>query len=108
VFGPEMPEFNPMRVLRNRAIDEPRTDERPVIGRTRLGDEVIDLPRYTNMVPMRGLTTGDMDEMPLLSGQGVGLVDAVKGAASVIADMTAQAADSLSRYPAGAGQRRST
>jgi NAD(P)H-dependent flavin oxidoreductase YrpB (nitropropane dioxygenase family) len=107
VFGPEMPEFNPMRVLRNRAIDEPHTEERPIIGRTRLGDEVIDLPRYTSMVPMRGLTTGDMDEMPLLSGQGVGLVDAVKGAASVIADMTAQAADSLSRYPAGAGLRRS-
>ena len=98
VFGPEMPEFNPMRVLRNRAIDEPHTDERPIIGRTRLGDEVIDLPRYTNMVPMRGLTTGDMDEMPLLSGQGVGLVDAVKGAESVIADMTAQAVECLARY----------
>jgi NAD(P)H-dependent flavin oxidoreductase YrpB (nitropropane dioxygenase family) len=108
LFGPETPEFNPMRVLRNRAVDEPHTDERPIIGRTRLGDEVIDLPRYTNMVPMRGLTTGDLDEMPLLSGQGVGLVDAVKGAASVIADMTAQAVDSLSRYPAGTGLRRST
>src|SRR4051812_13602417 len=108
LFGPETPEFNPMRVLRNRAIDEPPTEERPVIGRTRLGDEVIELRRYTNMVPMRGLTTGDLDEMPLLAGQGVGLVDAVKGAESVIADMTAQAIDSLSRYPAGAGQRRST
>jgi len=103
LFGPETPEFNPMRVLRNRAIDEPPTEERPVIGRTRLGDQVIDLPRYTNMVPMRGLTTGDLDEMPLLSGQGVGLVDAVKGAASVIADMTAQAADCLARYRPSAG-----
>jgi enoyl-[acyl-carrier protein] reductase II len=46
--------------------------------------------------------------MPLLAGQGVGLVGAVKGAASVIADLTAQALDSLSRYPAGAGQRSST
>lgn len=103
MFGPDMPQFNPMRVLRNRAIDEPPTEERPVIGRTRLGDQVIDLPRYTNMVPMRGLTTGDLDEMPLLSGQGVGLVDAVKGAASVIADMTAQAADCLARYRPSAG-----
>ena len=103
LFGPETPEFNPMRVLRNRAIDEPPTEERPVIGRTRLGDQVIDLPRYTNMVPMRGLTTGDLDEMPLLSGQGVGLVDAVKGAASVIVDMTAQAADCLARYRPSAG-----
>ncbi|MCU7725178.1 nitronate monooxygenase [Actinoplanes sp. KI2] len=98
LFGPEMPEFNPMRVLRNRAIDEPHTDERPVIGRTRLGDEVIELHRYTTMVPMRGLTTGDLDEMPLLAGQGVGLVDAVKGAESVIADMTAEAVECLARY----------
>src|SRR4051812_37657562 len=30
LFGPETPEFNPMRVLRNRAIDEPPTEERPV------------------------------------------------------------------------------
>ncbi|MFI5892486.1 NAD(P)H-dependent flavin oxidoreductase [Actinoplanes sp. NPDC051513] len=91
LFGPEIPEFNPMRVLRNRAVDAPVTDDRPVIGHTTLGDGM-ELRRYTNMVPMRGLTTGDLDEMPLLAGQGVGLVDAVKGAASVIADMTAQAA----------------
>ena len=98
LFGPETPEFNPMRVLRNRVVDAPPTDERPVVGHTTLGDEVLELRRYTSMVPMRGLTTGDLDEMPLLSGQGVGLVDAVKPAASVIADMTAQAADCLARY----------
>jgi len=69
-------------------------------GLTR-GDQVRALPRHTNMVPMRGLTTGDLEEMPLLAGQGVGLVDAVKGAASVIADMTAQATDCLARYGPG-------
>jgi enoyl-[acyl-carrier protein] reductase II len=47
---------------------------------------------------MRGATTGDFDEMPLLSGQGVGLVDAVKTAASVIADLTAGAREALNRY----------
>ncbi|WP_433366662.1 NAD(P)H-dependent flavin oxidoreductase [Actinoplanes sp. CA-142083] len=97
LFGPEIPEFNPMRVLRNRAVDAPPTDDRPIIGHTTLGDEVMELRRYTNMVPMRGLTTGDLDEMPLLAGQGVGLIDAVKGAESVIADMTAQATALLSR-----------
>jgi len=69
-----------------------------VIGHTTLGDEIMELRRYTSMVPMRGLTTGDLDEMPLLAGQGVGLVDAVKGAESVIADMTAQAIECLARY----------
>jgi NAD(P)H-dependent flavin oxidoreductase YrpB (nitropropane dioxygenase family) len=101
VFGPETPEFNPMRVLRNRAVDLPPSGDRPTIGRVTLGDQVMDLPRHTNMVPMRGLTTGDLEEMPLLAGQGVGLVDAVKGAASVIADMTAQATDCLARYGPG-------
>ncbi|MFF5294387.1 NAD(P)H-dependent flavin oxidoreductase [Paractinoplanes globisporus] len=98
LFGPETPEFNPMRVLRNRVVDATPTTDRPVIGETTLGDQVVELRRYSNLVPMRGLTTGDFDEMPLLAGQGVGLVDAVKGAASVIADMTAQAAERLALY----------
>jgi enoyl-[acyl-carrier protein] reductase II len=51
-----------------------------------------------NLVPMRGLTTGDLDEMALLPGQGVGLVDAVAPAATVIARMTAQAREMLTRY----------
>jgi enoyl-[acyl-carrier protein] reductase II len=69
-----------------------------VIGRTNLGGQEIEIPRFSNLVPMRGATTGDFEEMPLLAGQGVGLVDAVKSAGSVIADITAQAAAMLRRY----------
>jgi NAD(P)H-dependent flavin oxidoreductase YrpB (nitropropane dioxygenase family) len=99
LFGPETPDFNPMRVLRNRVVASSPTDgERPVIGETTLGGERVELRRFTNLVPMRGATTGDFDEMPLLSGQGVGLVDAVKSAASVIADLTAGAREALDRY----------
>jgi NAD(P)H-dependent flavin oxidoreductase YrpB (nitropropane dioxygenase family) len=99
LFGPETPDFNPMRVLRNRVVASSPTDgERPVIGETMLGGERVELRRFTNLVPMRGATTGDFDEMPLLSGQGVGLVDAVKSAASVIADLTAGAREALNRY----------
>jgi NAD(P)H-dependent flavin oxidoreductase YrpB (nitropropane dioxygenase family) len=100
MFGPEMPDFNPMRVLRNRVVDEqpPDSGERPVIGHSTLGGVETELRRFTNLVPMRGLTTGDLDEMPLLAGQGAGLVDAVKSAGSVIADITAQAAEMLARY----------
>jgi enoyl-[acyl-carrier protein] reductase II len=100
MFGPETPDFNPMRVLRNRVVDEQPADvgERPVIGHTTLGGAETELRRFTNLVPMRGLTTGDLDEMPLLAGQGAGLVDAVKSAGSVIADITAQAAEMLARY----------
>jgi enoyl-[acyl-carrier protein] reductase II len=56
------------------------------------------LRRFTNLVPMRNATTGDFDEMPLLAGPGVGLVDAGKSAASVIADLTAGARAALDRY----------
>ncbi|GAA1594551.1 NAD(P)H-dependent flavin oxidoreductase [Actinoplanes couchii] len=103
LFGPETPEFNPMRVLRNRVLDEHPDGggDRPVIGRTVLGGQEIELLRYTNLVPMRGATTGDLEEMPLLSGQGVGLVDAVKAAGSVIADLTASAVTMLNRYDRG-------
>ncbi|HEY6748251.1 MAG TPA: hypothetical protein VI357_21345 [Mycobacteriales bacterium] len=47
---------------------------------------------------MRDLTTGDLEEMPLLAGQGVGLVDSVQPAAAVVAALTAQARDMLDRH----------
>lgn len=47
---------------------------------------------------MRGLTTGDLEEMPLLAGQGVGLIDSVEPAAAVVATMTAQARAMLDRH----------
>jgi enoyl-[acyl-carrier protein] reductase II len=106
MFGPEQPEFNPMRVLRNRVVEKwhdrvadipADTSDLPVIGRMDLGGEHVDMHKFSNLGPMRGFTTGDLDEMALLAGQGVGLVDAVKGAESVIADMTAQAAALLAR-----------
>jgi enoyl-[acyl-carrier protein] reductase II len=103
LFGPETPDFNPMRVLRNRVVDEfpqqpPPGTPRPVIGRTSLGGPEIDVPRFSNLVPMRGVTSGDLDEMPLLAGQGVGLIDGVKSAASVIAEITGQAREVIARH----------
>ncbi|MCO8273963.1 hypothetical protein M1L60_25520 [Actinoplanes sp. TRM 88003] len=71
--------------------------ERPVIGRTELGGQKVEIPRFSNFVPMRA-TTGDPDEMPLLAGQGIGLVDRVTSAASVIDAITAQAVAMLGRY----------
>jgi NAD(P)H-dependent flavin oxidoreductase YrpB (nitropropane dioxygenase family) len=88
-----------MRVLRNRVVDQaPEDGERPVIGHTVLGGEVMEMRRFSNLVPMREATTGDFEEMALLAGQGVGLVDGVKSAASVIAAITAEARESLDRY----------
>ncbi|HTJ38099.1 MAG TPA: nitronate monooxygenase [Dactylosporangium sp.] len=98
LFGQETPQFNPMRVLRNRVVREwaDRADAvpdgpLPVIGETLLGGERVPMHRFSNLVPMREATTGDIEEMALLSGQGVGLVTSVRPAAEVIADMTAEA-----------------
>jgi Dioxygenases related to 2-nitropropane dioxygenase len=100
VFGRQTPEFNPMRVLRNRVVAqwnervaEIPTDPAagPVIGHVNLMGMEMDLHKFTNFVPVRS-TTGDFDEMPLLAGQGVGLVDSVPTVAAVVAAMTTDAA----------------
>ena len=107
VFGPETPQFNPTRVLRNRVVREwhDRADEVPrdtsgleVIGHTTLNGEPVDMRKFSFLVPMRGLTTGDLEEMALLAGQGVGLVDSIEPAATVIETITAQARAVLARY----------
>lgn len=104
MFGPDMPDFNPMRVLRNRVVrewlDAPAAEEfePTVIGETVLGGETVTMHRFSNLVPMRGLTTGDLEEMPLLAGQGVGLVTSLLPAAEVIATMTRDAVAMLGRY----------
>jgi NAD(P)H-dependent flavin oxidoreductase YrpB (nitropropane dioxygenase family) len=103
VFGPDMPAFNPMRVVRNRVVRESRSTG-PDRAQSTVEDEVIGswngmkLHKYSNFVPMRELTTGDLEEMPLLAGQGVGLVDRVETAKYVVESMTADAVRMLRRY----------
>ena len=110
MFGPEMPEFNPMRVLRNRIVRQwenrvaeipADTSGEPVIGQMDLLGRHLELHRFSNLVPMRGATVGDVEEMALPAGQGVGLVQAVEPAASVIARMTADAVAMLGKYGRG-------
>jgi NAD(P)H-dependent flavin oxidoreductase YrpB (nitropropane dioxygenase family) len=107
MFGPDNPDFNPTRALRNRVVrewqgrqDEVPTDTStlPVIGHFDLGGQTVEMHRFSYLVPMRGRTTGDLEEMALLAGQGVGLVNAVEPAAAVVADITTQAAAMLARY----------
>jgi NAD(P)H-dependent flavin oxidoreductase YrpB (nitropropane dioxygenase family) len=107
LFGPDMPQFNPMRVLRNRVVAEwadraapADPSSLPVIGHVDLGGQHLELHKFSNFVPMRDLTTGDLEEMPLLAGQGVGLVGSVEPAAAVVAAMTAQARAMLDRHRA--------
>ena len=100
LFGPELPAFNPMRVLRNRVVDEwaERIAEIPAdrgaleeIGRTRfLGEEKV-ARKFESFVPVPE-TTGDFEEMPWLAGQSVGQIREIRPAAQIVEEMMAKAA----------------
>jgi NAD(P)H-dependent flavin oxidoreductase YrpB (nitropropane dioxygenase family) len=54
------------------------------------------LHRFSNWVPMSN-TQGDLEEMALLAGQGVGLVHDVRPAGDIVRQMMADAAAVLER-----------
>lgn len=100
IFGPELPAFNPMRVIKNAVVREftgreedvpTDTSGQPVIGKTSLFGQEFTLRRFTNFPPIPS-TEGDLEEMPLLSGQGVGFINELKSAAEIIIEMMEQAA----------------
>lgn len=106
MFGRHHPEFNPMRVLRNRVVNEwsdryaevpADNSSEPLVGRMDLFGEETELRKFTNMVPMAG-ATGDFEELPMLSGEGVGLIHSVKPAADIVQELTEEAQKALSRF----------
>lgn len=104
IFGPELPNFNPMRVIRNRVVkefegreDEVPTDtsQEPIIGKTVLFGKEFTLRRFTNF-PITPATEGDFEEMPMLSGQGVGLIRDIRPAKEIIQEMMNGAINTIS------------
>jgi enoyl-[acyl-carrier protein] reductase II len=65
-----------------------------VIGHVNLMGTELDLHRFSNFVPITS-TTGDFEEMPLLAGQGVGLIESVPTVAEVISAMVTDATDMI-------------
>jgi len=105
IFGPEWPHFNPMRVIRNRVVEEwndrlsevpARRDDLPEIGRTRfLGQDMV--LRKFNVILATEDTEADWEEMPWLAGQGIGLINDIPSAADAVERMMAEAGDILGR-----------
>src|SRR5262249_37477178 len=104
IYGPDLPDFNPMRVLdvglahefAGREDSAPKDlESQPVIGTMRLGGEQISLRRFTSFVPTPD-TEGKIDELPFLAGQGVGLVHEVLPVSRIIDTMIAEAVSALS------------
>ena len=105
VLGPDMPGFNPYRVLRNPLIAEYEGREteapsdladQPLIGSTVLGGQRIPMPRFSNLIPTPG-AEGDLSLMAMPAGEGVGVVRSVEGAADVVDELVRQAAQVLAR-----------
>jgi NAD(P)H-dependent flavin oxidoreductase YrpB (nitropropane dioxygenase family) len=106
IFGPQWPEFNPMRVQRNRVVAQwhDRAGEIPAgtgsperIGTTITGGQETPVHKFDALVPTPE-TTGDWEEMPWLMGQGVGLIRAVQPAGEIVAGMMTQAEQVLSGF----------
>jgi len=112
IFGPEWPHFNPMRVIRNRVVEEwtdrlsevpTRRDDLPEIGRTRfLGQDMV-MRKFNVILPTED-TEGDWEEMPWLGGQGIGLNHDIPSATDTVERMMMEAGDILGRL-AGAIRR---
>ena len=109
VFGPEMPAFNPMRLLRNRVVDEytdrlqdvpAQRDHLPVVGETLVHGAPHTKRKFDVTLPVPE-TTGDFEEMPWLAGQGVGLIKDVRPAGVIVEEMMSGAAQVLRDRMAG-------
>ncbi|MGB8945131.1 MAG: nitronate monooxygenase [Streptomyces sp.] len=99
VFGPEWPDFNPMRVQRDRVVAEwnDRLDEVPTardgleeVGTTVFQGEETVLRKF-NVLPPVPATEADWEEMPWLMGQGVGLVHDIRPAGDIVREVMDQA-----------------
>lgn len=98
LFGGDTPGFNPMRVLRTQIVtqwdgnpDAPTTPEgQPIVGEMSIAGMTMPIQKFSNLLPMGG-ATGDVEQMPLLAGQGVGLVKDLPAAGDIVETMMAQA-----------------
>jgi NAD(P)H-dependent flavin oxidoreductase YrpB (nitropropane dioxygenase family) len=98
IFGPEMPNFNPMRVIRNRVVEEwndrlkevpTRRDDLPGIGATKLFGQDLPLRKFDAILATED-TEADWEEMPWLGGQGIGLIHDIPSATDAVNHMMAE------------------
>jgi NAD(P)H-dependent flavin oxidoreductase YrpB (nitropropane dioxygenase family) len=92
IFGPDNPDFNPMRLLKNKVVNAwnnrlsevPKDNSQsPIIGKTLMGGQPMELRKFNVLLPTPD-TEGDWEEMPFLARQGVGLVNDILPAEQVV------------------------
>jgi NAD(P)H-dependent flavin oxidoreductase YrpB (nitropropane dioxygenase family) len=104
VYGPDLPHFNPMRVLDTGLAREyaGREDQvpsdvhsQPRIGTMQLMGAEVPLHRFSSFVPTPQ-TEGDISQLPFLAGQGVGFVREIRPAGEILTSMVEEAVAALS------------
>jgi enoyl-[acyl-carrier protein] reductase II len=110
MFGRDLPDFNPMRLIRNTLvrewhdrvaeIDGMANADQPVIGTMELGGECTEMRRFSSLLPVAG-TTGDFEQMPLTAGQGLGAIHDILPAGEVIRKLADDALRTLARLRPG-------
>ncbi len=90
LFGPEWPDV-PMRVLRNRAVEE-GGPVRPgeTIGTTHVFGQPYVLPHHSALLPTRS-TTGDLEAMCLAAGTSVQFIQKIAPAGQVVSEVMSDA-----------------
>jgi nitronate monooxygenase len=96
----------PHRVIRNSTVERWEEAGRPEPGgRPGEGEQVAllangrSLDRYSDMPPLPGMT-GDLEALALYAGQSTGLIDRVKPASEIVADIAAEALAAIQRVAA--------
>jgi NAD(P)H-dependent flavin oxidoreductase YrpB (nitropropane dioxygenase family) len=104
VYGPNMPQFNPMRVLDVGLANEfagreeaaPKDlESQPIIATMTLAGEKLPLHRFSSFVPTPD-TEGRIEDLPFLAGQGVGLIHNIIPVAQIVQTIVGDAAAALS------------
>jgi NAD(P)H-dependent flavin oxidoreductase YrpB (nitropropane dioxygenase family) len=110
VYGPELPHFNPMRVLdaglaREFAGREELAPKdvrsQPRVATMQFMGQQMPLHRFSSFVPTPH-TEGDIGQLPFLAGQGVGFVREIKPAGEILRAMVAEAQTALAELAPGA------
>ena len=86
----------PHRVLRS-CITAAATYTGDLVGEERMGDEIVQIPRFAVPVPTRD-TTGEIAAMALYAGESVGAVTSVVPAAAIVRELVEGAERFLGRW----------
>ena len=102
------------RVLRNTVVEQweaagsPVSGQRPgegdVVGKMPVAGQFVEMTRYGVFMPMEGFE-GDLEDQVLYCGQSCGLIDDIKPAAAIIADLRRGAEEVLASRAAGSVER---